>query len=227
MECQKICERKCQIECQNICERKCQVEWQMECQKICERKCQIHCQKICERKCQVECQMECQKICERTCQIECQKKIGEKMSDRIAENVSERMSDIECQIECQNICQIRCQTKFQIKGRPECQNIYQTDRIECQLVGITRRTLFYHCNFGYTQFLGTQKRFVTQSPFSLSQKLYDSTGCGGTSCKEIMLPPGTKIKERIEGKIMQHLHKAIGFNHHHSGFLYLPIIHGV
>jgi hypothetical protein len=94
-------------------------------------------------------------------------------------------------------------------------------------VGITRRTLFYHCNFGYTQFLGTQKRFVTQSPFSLSQKLYDSTGCGGTSCKEIMLPPGTKIKERIEGKIMQHLHKAIGFNHHHSGFLYLPIIHGV
>ena len=47
----------------------------------------MECQNICERKCQVEWQMECQKICERTCQIECQKKIGEKMSDRIAENM--------------------------------------------------------------------------------------------------------------------------------------------
>lgn len=67
-------------------------------------------------------------------------------------------------------------------------------------------------------------RFVTQSPFSLSQKLNDSSGWGGTSCKVMMLPPGTKINERIEGKVMENLHKTIGFNHHHSGFLYLPII---
>ena len=110
-------------------------------------------------------------------------------------------------MECQKICERKCQIERQI----ECQRIFEHMSNGLNVVGITRRELFYEFNSGYTEFLGTAMQFLSQSPFSLSQKLNDSTGCGGTSRKVILEPPGRKINERIERIIIQYLHKTIGF----------------
>ena len=63
------------IECQNICQTKCQIEWKIECQ--------IDCQNICQIRYHIEWQIGCQNICQIKCQIECHN-MSEYMTDRMS-----------------------------------------------------------------------------------------------------------------------------------------------